>query len=79
MKRLVDIVASLLGILLASPIIVPVLFLVWVQDWNSPFYIAPRVGKDGKLFSMIKLRSMVNRSQRHENHTRWSFHTTLQA
>ena len=33
--------------------------LVWAQDWHSPFYISSRVGKDGKLFSMVKLRSMI--------------------
>jgi lipopolysaccharide/colanic/teichoic acid biosynthesis glycosyltransferase len=35
------------------------MFLVWIQDWHSPFYIAPRVGKKEKLFRMFKLRSMI--------------------
>jgi lipopolysaccharide/colanic/teichoic acid biosynthesis glycosyltransferase len=35
------------------------MFLVWKQDKHSPFYVAPRVGKDGKPFKMVKLRSMV--------------------
>lgn len=59
MKRTVDFVFSLLGLVLCSPILLPVIFLVWIQDWHSPFYIAPRVGKNGKLFKMVKLRSMV--------------------
>lgn len=59
MKRFFDIVASVLGLLMASPILVPVMFLVWKQDGNSPFYVAPRVGKGERLFKMIKLRSMV--------------------
>jgi lipopolysaccharide/colanic/teichoic acid biosynthesis glycosyltransferase len=59
LKRLTDILFSLLGLLLASPILLPVMFLVWKQDRHSPFYVAERVGKNLKLFRMVKLRSMV--------------------
>lgn len=59
MKRLLDLVVSASGLLIASPVLVPVMFLVWIQDWHSPFYIAPRVGRHGHLFKMIKLRSMI--------------------
>ena len=41
------------------PILFPVIFIVWIQDFKSPFYIPLRVGKNGKLFKMIKLRSMI--------------------
>ncbi|MCB1647487.1 MAG: sugar transferase [Pseudomonadales bacterium] len=58
-KRLFDIFVSLFGLLAASPILLPVMFLVWRQDGHSPFYIAPRVGRDEELFNMVKLRSMV--------------------
>lgn len=54
-----DIVVSLLGLLTFSPLFIFVMVLVWLQDFHSPFYIASRVGKDGQLFNMIKLRSMV--------------------
>jgi lipopolysaccharide/colanic/teichoic acid biosynthesis glycosyltransferase len=56
--RCLDIAASVLGLILLSPVLVPTMFLVWLQDRHSPFYIAPRVGKDGRLFRMVKLRSM---------------------
>jgi len=59
MKRLLDIVASFFGLLFLSPVLGVVMFLVWRQDKHSPFYIAPRVGKDEKCFQMVKLRSMV--------------------
>ncbi|MBW7929819.1 MAG: sugar transferase [Gammaproteobacteria bacterium] len=58
MKRLLDITAALIGLLLASPLLLPVMFLVWWQDRHSPFYIAPRVGRDERIFRMVKLRSM---------------------
>jgi lipopolysaccharide/colanic/teichoic acid biosynthesis glycosyltransferase len=59
MKRLFDFTVSLLGLLVCSPVLIPLMFLVWIQDWHSPFYIALRVGKDEKLFKMVKLRSMI--------------------
>jgi lipopolysaccharide/colanic/teichoic acid biosynthesis glycosyltransferase len=59
MKRILDFILSLIGLVLASPILLPTIFLVWIQDWHSPFYIAPRVGKNERLFKMLKLRSMI--------------------
>lgn len=59
MKRLLDIIIALSALSVAGPIISVSLILIWLQDFRSPFYIAPRVGKDGKLFNMVKLRSMV--------------------
>ena len=59
MKRLFDIVVSFVGLLITSPILIPTMIAVWWQDYYSPFYIAPRVGKGEKLFRMIKMRSMV--------------------
>lgn len=59
MKRFIDIVASLSGLVFLSPFLGSVLFLIWRQDWHSPFYIAPRVGKNGRIFNMVKLRSMI--------------------
>lgn len=59
MKRLFDVVASLVGLILTAPLLIPVCILIWLQDYASPFYIAPRVGKNGRIFKMVKLRSMV--------------------
>ena len=59
MKRVLDFFASLFGLLVLSPILIPVIVLVWMQDYKTPFYIARRVGKDGKDFNMVKLRSMT--------------------
>ena len=58
-KRLVDILASFFGLLFFSPILLPAMFLIWKEDKKSPFYIAPRLGKNGIPFKMVKLRSMV--------------------
>ena len=41
------------------PLIIIFSLLIWLQDFKSPFYVADRVGKYGKLFKMIKFRSMI--------------------
>lgn len=58
-KRAMDLVAASVGLVASAPVVLPTIFLVWRQDRNSPFYIAPRVGKNDVDFRMIKLRSMV--------------------
>jgi lipopolysaccharide/colanic/teichoic acid biosynthesis glycosyltransferase len=59
MKRFIDLIVSLIGLIIVSPLLLMVTFLVWRHDRHSPFYIATRVGKNGRLFNMVKLRSMV--------------------
>lgn len=63
-KRAVDVVLSGLGLLVLMPVLAIFGALVWVQDWHSPLYIAPRVGRGGRVFSMVKLRSMIVRADR---------------
>ena len=58
-KRVVDVALSAAGLAAAAPVVLPVMFIVWRQDRHSPFYVAPRVGRDGVDFRMVKLRSMV--------------------
>ncbi len=59
MKRFIDIIGSTLGLIIFSPLLVIAIFFIWLEDKKSPFYIAKRVGKKGRLFNMVKLRSMV--------------------
>ncbi len=63
-KRFTDILVSLFGLLVASPILLFFLVVVWLQDFQSPFYIAPRVGRGGKSFRMVKMRSMVKNADK---------------
>ena len=58
MKRFLDIVVALTGLTLALPVLLPVMLLVFLQDFHSPFYLASRVGRGGRNFTMVKLRSM---------------------
>lgn len=59
MKRLFDITVALAGLIAASPLFVVVIFLIWLQDGYNPFYIPYRVGRGGRQFRMVKLRTMI--------------------
>lgn len=57
-KRAFDLVVSLTVLLLAGPVVILAMTLVWLQDRACPIYRAPRVGLRGRPFRMLKLRTM---------------------
>ena len=59
-KRLFDIVVSLIGIILLIPfsLLIKIIYLLNF-DFKSIFYIQERIGKNGKPFKIIKYRTMV--------------------
>ncbi len=59
LKRLFDIVFSLIILIVFSPILLVAILAVWLQDFKNPFYFAKRVARGGGDFTMIKVRSMV--------------------
>jgi lipopolysaccharide/colanic/teichoic acid biosynthesis glycosyltransferase len=63
-KRLTDIVISVVLLAAASPVLVIAMLLVWAQDGRSPLYLAVRVGRNGRDFRMAKLRTMVVDAER---------------
>ncbi|XXO90330.1 sugar transferase [Acinetobacter baumannii] len=58
MKRIVDIVISLTALIILSPIFIRVAYKVRKNLGSPVFFYQERPGKDGKLFKMIKFRSM---------------------
>lgn len=62
-KRVFDIL-FVLTIALPVTLVVLVLALLISLDGASPFYLQERVGKNGKCFKMLKLRSMVPNAHR---------------
>lgn len=60
LKRLFDIVASFLGLLLIWWVFPLVAFLIhWKMPGGPVFFVQKRVGKDGKLFNCHKFRTMT--------------------
>ena len=57
-KRLIDIICSLVGLIVFSPILVIVALLVRLNLGSPIFFTQNRLGKNGKEFKMIKFRTM---------------------
>jgi exopolysaccharide biosynthesis polyprenyl glycosylphosphotransferase len=58
LKRMIDIVASGLALILLSPIFLILAILVKLDSKGPVFFVQPRIGLKGKLFNIIKFRSM---------------------
>ena len=60
-RRFIDIVLSLIGIILLIPLTIIVFLQNIKHKENGPiFYVQERIGKNGKIFKMYKFRTMVN-------------------
>jgi exopolysaccharide production protein ExoY len=57
-KRLLDIVIVLVASLPTLAVLIPLAIMV-AMDGRNPFYFQERVGRDGRVFRMVKLRTMV--------------------
>lgn len=58
LKRVFDICFALCALTVIAPV-VAVLALIIMTDGGNPFFTQRRVGKDGRTFTIVKLRSMV--------------------
>lgn len=58
-KRIIDIVASFIGLILLSPLILIVSMLIKLESKGEVIFKQKRVGLNGKEFYMYKFRSMV--------------------
>lgn len=65
LKRLIDIVGALIGIIVFSPIMIVTALAIKLETKGPVFAdTPPRVSKGGKLFKMYKFRSMVVGAQK---------------
>jgi lipopolysaccharide/colanic/teichoic acid biosynthesis glycosyltransferase len=63
-KRLFDILSSLFGILILFPILIAIAFTVKLSSTGNVFYVSSRTGLNGKLFKIIKFRTMRENSDK---------------
>ena len=59
MNRLADIALAGLGLVVASPLVAVAALAIKLEDRGPVLYRQTRVGKDGRDFEVLKLRSMV--------------------
>lgn len=58
-KRLLDLFGSLFGLIIISPIIILIALSIKLTSKGPVFYRQERLGKNGKLFKIIKFRTMI--------------------
>ena len=58
LKRIIDIFLSILAIILLSPLLVVLSIFIKYTSKGPVFFIQERVGKEGRIFKMIKFRTM---------------------
>lgn len=57
-KRILDIIISLMALLFLSPVMLVLTFLGWIKMRGNPFFFQKRPGKNGVIFELVKFRSM---------------------
>ena len=59
-KRIIDIIGSLAGLIILSPVFLVVSVLVYSKLGSPIFFTQERAGRNGKTFKMIKFRTMLD-------------------
>lgn len=60
-KRLIDFLSALIGLLLLSPIFLIVMIGLFIANQGKPFFFQPRPGKEGRIFKIVKFKTMNDR------------------
>ena len=66
-KRLLDITISLIALIFLLPLMLLIYLLVIINLGSPAFFLQERVGKDNKIFKMIKFRTMKNSTDKNGN------------
>jgi undecaprenyl phosphate N,N'-diacetylbacillosamine 1-phosphate transferase len=60
-KRFIDFVVSLVGLILTLPISLPLVIVLLISNRGNPFFLQARPGKDGRIFYVVKFKTMSDR------------------
>lgn len=63
-KRIFDFSASLMGLLLLSPLFLVVAVVLYFANEGKPFFFQRRPGKGGKIFMLVKFKTMNDKKDR---------------
>lgn len=66
-KRILDIISSLLAIIILSPLLGILTVIGAFEMKGNPFFIQERPGKDEKIFKLVKFRTMTNAKDKDGN------------
>ncbi|MDR2955184.1 MAG: sugar transferase [Prevotella sp.] len=60
-KRILDIIGAVLGLILTLPVLLTVSILLVIVNNGCPFFFQYRPGKNGKIFRIIKFKTMSDK------------------
>lgn len=63
-KRFLDLIISIPLFMLVLPVLIIFVAIVYFSDFYNPLYIPMRVGRNGKMFRMYKIRSMIQNADK---------------
>lgn len=66
-KRIIDFLAAFVGLVLLLPIFLVVTFLLYFANNGKPFFFQKRPGKNEKIFSIIKFKTMNDKKDTQGN------------
>jgi lipopolysaccharide/colanic/teichoic acid biosynthesis glycosyltransferase len=58
LKRVLDLIVSLFAFCLLLPLFIVVTALLFIANQGSPFFLQPRPGKKGRIFRLVKFKTM---------------------
>ena len=61
-KRLLDVLVSFLAILILTPLLLPIIIILRFSSEGYVFYLQDRIGKNKKIFKIIKFATMLKDS-----------------
>ena len=61
-KRIFDSLSAFLGLIIIFPLFVVIIITLIIINNGKPFFYQSRTGKNGKLFTIIKLKTMTDRT-----------------
>ena len=63
-KRFLDFIIALIGLLMVLPILIIVAFILAIDFKESPFFTQNRPGKNEKIFKVLKFKTMNNKKDK---------------
>jgi lipopolysaccharide/colanic/teichoic acid biosynthesis glycosyltransferase len=62
-KPLLDFIAALIALMILLPLFILVSVIIKIESSGPAFFVQSRLGKHGKVFKIIKFRSMITKQQ----------------
>jgi lipopolysaccharide/colanic/teichoic acid biosynthesis glycosyltransferase len=58
-RRAIDILLAAIALTASAPLLLLAMIAIWLGDGHAPLYLGDRVGRSGRVFRIVKLRTMV--------------------